>query len=161
MRAIVAPSCGYNGGDGDIAVLVLQRKLLGLPTMSARLDDAGRVGEVIDPVGFGRCPLTTDGIHRIRRQGGPVQLVGTGELFASTSICPGDSGGPARSRITGEVVGIVSAGVMDGSDQTRDPSIFTRIDVWRPAFARAHMIAEGKSPAEIPPLGGCTKPSPL
>ena len=71
VRAVVAPACGYEGGHGDIAVLVLARKLVGLGMMRARLADPPTLGETIDPVGFGRCPLSNDGIHRIRREGGP------------------------------------------------------------------------------------------
>ena len=53
------------------------------------------------------------------------------------------------------MIGVVSAAVMDGSDQTRDASIFTRLDIWRPAFGAARMIADGARQAEVPPLGGC------
>jgi hypothetical protein len=153
--AVVAPPCGHRGGHGDIAVLVLARKLVGLAMMPARLATPPLSGEMIDPVGFGRCPLSTDGVHRIRRQGGAVEQIGTGAVFASASICPGDSGGPARSRDTGEVVAVVSAAVMDDDDATRDPSTFTRLDVWRPLFANARMIVDGSSPAELPPVTGC------
>ncbi len=40
VRAIVAPQCGYASGDGDIAILVLSRHLIGMPTSSARLESA-------------------------------------------------------------------------------------------------------------------------
>jgi hypothetical protein len=155
VHALVAPSCGFEGGEGDIAVLVLSRKLVGLGMMRARLAEAPRLGEMIDPVGFGRCPLSNDGIHRIRREGGPIEKITRGSMFASTAICPGDSGGPARSRLTGEVVGVVSAGVMDDDDQTRDPTTFTRLDAWRSVFANAQLIVDGSSPSEVPPVGGC------
>ncbi|HKQ68464.1 MAG TPA: trypsin-like serine protease, partial [Polyangiaceae bacterium] len=155
VRAMVAPACGYQGGHGDIAVLVLARKLVGLGMMRARLADPPNMGELLEPVGFGRCPMSTDGIHRIRREGGPVEKIGPGAVYASTSICPGDSGGPARSPATGEVVGVVSAGVMDDDDQTRDPTTFTRLDAWRSLFANAQLIVDGSSAAEVPPVGGC------
>jgi hypothetical protein len=155
VRALVAPSCGYQGGNGDIAILVLSRKLIGLAMMRARLTDPPHLGEPIDPVGFGRCPLSNDGVHRIRREGGPIEKIGPGAMFANASICPGDSGGPARSQTTGEVIGVVSAGVMDDDDQTRDPTTFTRLDTWRPMFANAQLIVDGSSPAEVPPVGGC------
>jgi len=155
VRAMVAPTCGYGGGHGDIAVLVLSRKLVGLSMMQAKLSGPPRLGDVIEPVGFGRCPLSTDGIHRIHREGGPVQRLSSGSIFASTSICPGDSGGPARSQATGEVVGVVSAGVMDDDDQTRDPTTFTRLDAWRSLFVNAQLIVDGSSPSEVPPVGGC------
>jgi hypothetical protein len=152
---MVAPACGYGGGHGDIALLVLSRKLVGLSMMQAKLSGPPRVGDVIEPVGFGRCPLSTDGIHRIHREGGPVERLTPGSIFASASICPGDSGGPARSQTTGEVVGVVSAGVMDDDDQTRDPTTFTRLDSWRSLFVNAQLIVQGSSAAEVPPVGGC------
>jgi hypothetical protein len=155
VTAMVAPACGYIGGHGDIALLVLSRKLVGLSMMQAKLTGPPRVGEVIEPVGFGRCPLSTDGIHRIHREGGPVERLTAGSIFASASICPGDSGGPARSQATGDVVGVVSAGVMDEDDQTRDPTTFTRLDVWRSLFVNAQLIVDGSSPSEVPPVGGC------
>ena len=45
VRALVTPSCGYQGGNGDIAILVLSRKLVGLGMMRARLTDPPRLGE--------------------------------------------------------------------------------------------------------------------
>jgi hypothetical protein len=157
VAALVAPSCGYGGGHGDIAVLVLSRRLVGLSMMQAKLSGPPRIGDVIEPVGFGRCPLSTDGIHRIHREGGPIDKLGPGSIFASTSICPGDSGGPARSQGPGEVVGVVSAGVMDDDDQTRDPTTFTRLDAWRSLFVNAQLIVDGSSPSEVPPVGGCER----
>ncbi len=125
--------------------------------MTARLDRPPTLGEVIDPVGFGRCPLSSDGVHRIRRNGGPVDQVVPGSVYARTSICPGDSGGPARSNATGEVVGVISASAMDDSDETRDPSTYTRIDVWRSLFENAQLVADGATLAEVPPVIGCEK----
>src|SRR5882672_1265458 len=155
VKAMVAPACGYGGGHGDIALLVLSRRLVGLSMMQAKLSGPPRVGEVIEPVGFGRCPLSTDGIHRILREGGPVERLSPGSVYASTSICPGDSGGPGRNQATGEVVAVVSAGVMDDDDQTRDPTTFTRLDSWRSLFVNAQLIVDGSSPSEVPPVGGC------
>jgi hypothetical protein len=59
--------------------------------------------------------------------------------------------------LSGEVVGVVSAGVMDDDDQTRDPTTFTRLDVWRSLFANAQLILDGSSPAEVPPVEGCDR----
>ena len=52
-------------------------------------------------------------------------------------------------------MGVVSAGVMDDDDQTRDPTTFTRLDTWRSLFVNAQLIVQGSSPAEVPPVGGC------
>jgi hypothetical protein len=153
--AVLTPGCGYRGGQGDIAILVLSRKLVGLTAMPTRLAEPPLVGEAIDTVGFGRCSLSNDGVHRVRREGGPIEKMDADSMFASASICPGDSGGPARSRATGEVIGVVSSGVMDDSDQTRDPATFTRLDAWRPLFAKAQLIVDGSSPADVSPVGVC------
>ncbi len=40
VRAVVAPQCGFESGDGDIAILVLERHLIGMPTSIARLESA-------------------------------------------------------------------------------------------------------------------------
>jgi hypothetical protein len=50
------------------------------------------------------------------------------------------------------VIGVVSASVMDGSEQTLGLTEFTRLDHWRRLFANARLIAEGTSPAELPPV---------
>jgi secreted trypsin-like serine protease len=155
VRAIMSPPCGYRSGHGDIAILVLSRALVGIPTMEAVLEGPPRLGTTVDPIGFGRCPLTTDAVHRVRREGGHVEKVGTGSFFAAASLCPGDSGGPARDRATGQVVGVISAGAMDESDETRDPAFFTRLDVWKPLFEAAQLIVDGASHAEVPPIEGC------
>src|SRR4051812_5636003 len=53
VRHIVTPPCGEGGGAGDVAILVLQRKLIGLSTMRPRLEAPPRLGEEAYPVGFG------------------------------------------------------------------------------------------------------------
>jgi secreted trypsin-like serine protease len=156
VAAVLAPPCGQRGGNGDIAVLVLSRRLNGIPVMPVRLSEPPRKGEPVEPLGFGHCPLSSES-HSIRHQGGPIDGLDATSLSASTSICPGDSGGPARSSETGEVVGVISAGVMDDNDQTRDATSFTRLDVWRPLFAGAQQIVDGSTPAEVPPISGCER----
>jgi len=155
VAAAVAPPCGYRGGNGDIAVLVLSRRLLGFNVMPVRLTAPPRAGEPIEPLGFGRCPLSTEASHRIRHEGGPIDELSPFTLSASASICPGDSGGPARSRVTGEAIGVVSAGIMDDNDQTRDAATFTRLDAWRSLFVKAQLIADGSIGAESRPVVGC------
>jgi hypothetical protein len=46
---------------------------------------------------------------------------------------------------------------MDDDDQTRDPTTFTRLDVWRSLFANAQLILDGSSAAEVPPVEGCER----
>jgi hypothetical protein len=155
VTAAVAPPCGFRGGNGDIAVLVLARKLPGFSVMPVRLSAPPHAGEPIEPLGFGRCALSTDVNRRVRHEGGSIDELSRFTLSASASICPGDSGGPARSRVTGEAIGVVSAGVMDDNDQTRDAATFTRLDAWRALFTKAQLIADGSTTVEAQPITGC------
>jgi Trypsin len=154
-KHIVVPPCGELGGAGDLAILVLERKLVGVPTIQARLAKAPNVGESLDPIGFGRC-ATSNGVHRVRREGGRVQAI-TGEtIHMLASVCPGDSGGPVISRDSGEVIGVVSMSAMDSDASTRSASVMARLDAYRDVFAAARAIADGAEPNEIPPIS-CVK----
>jgi hypothetical protein len=152
VEAIVAPPCGELGGAGDVAVLVLPRKLVGLGTMSPRLDSPPEIGEALDPVGFGRCAMSEDAIRRRSRAGGRVVGLTSETLEMRASICPGDSGGPVLAQGSREVVGVVSLSAMDGDDRTRNTSVMARVDTYRALFSSARLIADGASPSEIPPL---------
>ena len=152
VRAVLAPSCGYVSGDGDLAVLVLERKLIGIATRPARLEAPPSKREQIEPIGFGRCALSADGVHRKHRAGGAIELAAEGRFRLAAAICPGDSGGPAVSRDAGDILGVISASAMDGNELTRDRSEFVRVDHWRPLFAYAALVASGTSPAELPPI---------
>lgn len=151
-RAIVAPPCGEAGGAGDVAVLVLSRKLVGLSTMAPRLEAPPKVGEEVHPVGFGRCGLSADAIRRKERSGGTIRAL-TGEtMHLEASVCPGDSGGPVFAKGSREIVGVVSLSAMDHDERTRGPSVMARIDSYRLVFAHARLIADGLPPNELPPL---------
>ena len=151
-RAIVAPPCGEGGGAGDVAVIVLSRKLVGLSTMTPRLEAPPKIGEEVNPVGFGRCALSPDGIRRKERTGGSIRAL-TGEtMHLDASVCPGDSGGPVFAKGTREIVGVVSLSAMDHDENTRGPSVMARIDSYRLVFAHARLIADGLAPNELPPL---------
>ncbi len=150
VRALVTPPCGHAAGHGDIAVLVLERRLVGIPTLAPRLDNAPREREEIHPVGFGRCAMSDGGVKRKQREGGFIQAVYDSRFNAHAAICPGDSGGPVVS--DGELIGVISQSVMDGSESTRGRSEFTRLDRWRSVFANARLIANGATRAELPPL---------
>jgi trypsin len=152
VRAVLAPSCGYVSGDGDLAVLVLERKLIGIATRAARLEAPPAKHDQIEPIGFGRCALSSDGVHRKHRAGGAIELVAEGRFRLSAAICPGDSGGPAISHDDGTILGVISASAMDGDERTRDRSEFVRVDRWRPLFAYAALVAGGTSPVELPPI---------
>lgn len=155
VRAVVAPPCGHAAGEGDIAVLVLERKLIGVATARPRLDTAPSLGEHASPVGFGRCALSGEAISRRRRSGGTIDRVLDSRFRLDASICPGDSGGPILADGSKEVLGVISAAVMDGSESTLGRAEFTRLDRWRAVFASAKAIAEGQSASEQPPIGGC------
>jgi len=152
VKAIVAPPCGERGGRGDVAMLVLSHRLVGITPYTTRLDAPPRVGETLDPAGFGRCALSPDGIHRTVRAGGEVNALKSGTIQMTASICPGDSGGPVFARGSHEVVGVVSLSAMDGDERTRNASIMARVDAFRSLFGRARQIADGAEPTELPPL---------
>lgn len=159
VRAIIAPPCGYKQGEGDLAILVLERRLIGVATLPPRLDREPVKGEPIEPLGFGRCAGSEDGIRRKERSGGAIEALGSGRFRMVAAICPGDSGGPALSPETHELVGVISASVMDGNESTAGVSDFTRLDRWRPVFALAEQVAQGAEIAELPPLD-CSSPTP-
>jgi len=156
VRHIVAPPCGEGGGAGDVAVLVLTRKLIGLSPMTPRLEAPPRVGEEAHPVGFGRCALSGDAIKRKGRDGGAVRALSAETLHMTASVCPGDSGGPVFAKGTREIIGVVSLSAMDHDETTRGPSVMARIDAYRLVFAHARLVADGLAPNELPPLE-CSK----
>lgn len=152
VRFIVAPSCGHNGGDGDIAILVLDRRLNGVATRPAELESGPKKGNTLMPVGFGRCADEGNGIMRRRRAGAPVTRVLDRRFQLEAAICPGDSGGPGVDPGSGRIVGVISASVMDAQEATLGLSEFTRLDQHRAVFAAAAELAEGANPAELPPI---------
>lgn len=151
LRAILAPPCGEAGGTGDVAVLVLERHLVGMPTLAIR-EDAPRPGQWVAPEGFGRCALSAQGIRRRDRDGGAVVSVTPGTFEALASVCPGDSGGPVLDHLTHEVVGVVSLSAMDYDESTRAKSVFARIDEIPKIIAYARLVADGADPGDMPPL---------
>lgn len=156
VRAILAPSCGFASGEGDIALLVLDRKLVGMPFADVRMHEPPSVGEQVAPWGFGRCALQGDAIRRVSREGRAVNAVTSDQVVADASICPGDSGGPVFGE-NGNVIGVVSASVMDADASTVAPSLFTRVDVWTAIFSAARAVADGSSMSELPPFRSCSR----
>lgn len=152
VKAVVAPQCGASGGGGDVAVLVLARALVGVPSARVMFEKNPEVGEVVDPVGFGRC-ATSDGIRRRVREGGRIRGLTYETLHLFAAICPGDSGGPVFRRGTSDVVGVVSLAAMDGDETSRGQAVVARVDAYRALLANARMIADGAATAnELPPV---------
>ncbi|MGH7297301.1 MAG: trypsin-like serine peptidase [Polyangiaceae bacterium] len=151
LKAVLAPLCGHAGGKGDVAVLVLERRLVGMTTIA--ISEGGpRPGERIYPAGFGRCALSPEGIRRREREGGQVSNVSRGTFEAEASVCPGDSGGPALDLRTREVVGVVSLSAMDYDEGTRGRSVFARVDEIPKLVAYGRLVADGADPGDMPPL---------
>jgi hypothetical protein len=155
LKAILAPPCGEAGGQGDVAILVLERKLVGMPTLSLH-EDPPRAGQFVAPEGFGRCALSAEGIRRRDRDGGPVSAVSTGTFEVQASVCPGDSGGPVIDRASSEVIGVVSLSAMDYDESTRARSVFARVDEMPKLVAYGRLVADGADPGDMPPLS-CDK----
>ena len=156
VRAVLAPTCGWAAGDGDIAILVLERKLVGVATRRTRLDERPAVGQELEPVGFGRC-FNSGAMRRTVREGGAIDQVMDTRFRLDASICPGDSGGPIVDE-RGDIVGVISQAVMDGNDKTVGRAEFTRVDAWRALFTQAKFVSDGMSANELPPVE-CGKPS--
>lgn len=151
VTAILAPQCGEAGGRGDLAVLVLERRLVGMTTLPLR-EEAPRAGDSVYPSGFGRCALSPEGIRRREREGGPVARLSPGTFEVEASVCPGDSGGPVIDWATHEVVGVVSLSAMDYDEGTRGRSVFARVDGIPKLIAYARIVADGGDPGDLPPL---------
>ncbi|HYP90778.1 MAG TPA: S1 family peptidase [Polyangiaceae bacterium] len=151
VRAIITPTCGHAAGDGDLAILVLERPLIGMEVRPPRIDAAPTLKEAIAPIGFGRCALSTDSLHRRKRPLANIDTISEARFRATASICPGDSGGPVMSD-RGEVLGVISAAVMDSDERTVGRAEFTRLDRFRALFARAAAVSRGQSLAELPPV---------
>jgi secreted trypsin-like serine protease len=102
----------------DIAFVVLE-KALTVPVATMRVDRGVEVGESLRVVGYGIDESGERPLRRMQRDGLVVVLVGPGrshigeplgrgELVFGEAACSGDSGGPAFSTTTGELVAVAS-----------------------------------------------------
>ncbi|MFO0551191.1 MAG: S1 family peptidase [Polyangiaceae bacterium] len=154
VHSVVTAECGYQQGMGDVAILVLDRKLVGMPTFVPILTEEPIVATEVTPWGFGRCAMNDGPVRRQARAGGPIQSVSYGVFRAQAAICPGDSGGPVLNERR-ELVGVISAAVMDNDATTRDSAYFARVDRFHQLFSAAQEIAAGAEPSELPPFREC------
>ena len=116
--------------DHDIALVVLDKPLEGLPLASVRLDGGVDRGENLLTVGWGVTDQTPEPATRQQRGGVAIARVGPdstqspvltpNEFLYGESICVGDSGGPVFSEESGAVVGVVSRG--GNGSQDPDPA---------------------------------------
>jgi len=142
--------------DADVAFLVLDRALAGVPVLTMRLHRSVETGDVIMPVGFGGGARNVIGIKAAREQStvlatGPMANAKTGavlgprEFEVDRATCRGDSGGPAIDLVTGEVVGVVSRG---GSCVDLGNHVYTRVDAYRRLALVAFDAAQQAAPTD-------------
>jgi V8-like Glu-specific endopeptidase len=152
VRAVVTPACGHAAGNGDLAILVLKKQLRGIRTVQPALDREPQEGDQVSHVGFGRCALSEDGIYLKHRASGYVDWVTKTGFRVNVPLCPGDSGGPVFLHSSDVLVGVVSAGAMDGNELTPDRVEYARLDPFRSLFANAARVAAGTPLSELPPV---------
>lgn len=135
--------------DSDVAFVVLDRPLEGMPLLSMRLDAPVQEGDYIVPVGFGggfggdigtKVPRDATQVLSV----GPAHNSSTGavlgprEFEVDEATCRGDSGGPALDVRSGEIVGVVSRG---RSCFTEGNHVYTRMDSYAPLARQALLEA--------------------
>jgi hypothetical protein len=152
VKTIVSPACGHAAGLGDLAILVLPKRLRGVRQVQPALDREPQAGDEVSHIGFGRCALSEDGIYLKHRASGHVDLVTKSSFRVNVPLCPGDSGGPVMLHASRVLIGVVSAGAMDGNEASPDRVEFTRIDQFRNLFANAARVAAGTPISELPPV---------
>ena len=163
----------------DIALIVLDRPVVGATTMPVRLAGGPAANEVVTLVGWGITETSESPKTRQQRAGVPIIALGPStsgqlgpaEFATSEGTCAGDSGGPAISA-SGAVVGVVSRGVIvvadagaGGPSCVGGTSTFTSTaayaDLLATAYAKAGQVpwAEGQpdpllATADVYALGG-------
>lgn len=152
IRAIVSPDCGHAAGVGDLAILVLSKPLRGVRIVPPALDREPALGDEISHIGFGRCALSDDGVYLKHRAAGHVDSISKTGFRVNVPLCPGDSGGPVLLHASRVLIGVVSAGAMDGDESTPDRVEFSRLDPFRALFANAARVAAGATMSELPPV---------
>jgi hypothetical protein len=142
----------------DIAFIVLDRALEGLPLLPVRLDAPIQSGEPITVIGYGLTGMNDVEIKRRRRSGLTVLGVDTPPrtFITGGGPCAGDSGGPALATETGAVLGVFSV-LHDTCGSEISASVYTQLAPFRELAMQAFQSAgaepwlEGRSE---PGLGG-------
>jgi hypothetical protein len=122
--------------DADVAVVVLDRDVPGITPLHVELSHAPRAGEALTAIGFGKRTDTSNAGLRERRDNVPILAVSSHEFEVGQATCSGDSGGPAISRASGAIVGVVSRG-STACTASNARNIYSRTDAW------ASLIEEG------------------
>jgi hypothetical protein len=136
----------------DVAVLVLDRSILGIAPVKVRLNKPIASGEMVRAVGYGQNDQQLPVGTRLRKDAVGVLAVGstvsasqtalaTNEFELGLSICQGDSGGPAISESTGAVLGVVSRG---GQCTDTFGHIYTSIAAFKSVLDQAMSAAGGQ-----------------
>jgi hypothetical protein len=136
VREVQVPPGGGDVCGSDIALIILDGQFSNtIVPMAPRLDSTVIAGELYTAVGFGDALDEGDPGIRRAREGlevacGPEQcrlpraLTST-EFIGDSSVCEGDSGGPALDR-DGEILGVVSRGEEDCG-----ATIYSAVAPWR------------------------------
>lgn len=166
--------------NADIALLVLEEPINGVPIAPVRLDADVEKGELITAVGWGVTEKTPYPRQRQQRTDVKITKVGPhrarpgvppNEFEVGESICSGDSGGPAFAQATNAVVGVVSRGGNANIDaDENDPAsrcigginLFTKISPFKELLLEGYELAEaepweegGPDPRKLKPGEAC------
>lgn len=138
--------------NSDMALIVLDKSITVAPPLRVRMSSAVLASESVRAVGYGandqNAPIGT----RFRRDDVSVLAVGStisasmtplgsNEFEATEAMCNGDSGGPAIDEKTGAVVGIVSRGGIDCTQQ--NGHVYTSLSGFQSIFQQAFAVAGG------------------
>ncbi len=140
----------------DIALVVLDRELDGLPLPPVRLTTGVEPGELARLIGYGTDENRIFGTRRVR-DGVPIALVGesdfrpTGDatgpytfLTEGPALCIGDSGGPAFAE-SGALLGVFSRFV-GACDSPRARDVFTQLAPFAADSVASAFEAAGATP---------------
>ena len=110
---------GGNLCNDDLALVLLEQPIAGVPIAPLRLEGDVESGERLATIGWGVTKEEVEPAHRQQRLAVPVTRVGPNgdqpivtpnEFIFGESICLGDSGGPILAEASGAIVGVVSRG---------------------------------------------------